>query len=151
MLLKSSKICESNFRRKRRKRRQAEKQSSLFFVKVRLSEHVALTIVSLFRPHFVRPYESLRRRKPTSYNARRCLAHLSVAFSSFAKTKFCRVSIKRPPCHFKDFYQRFFNSSFFKGTRSCSATQNAMHFALNFIRLKKFTETCFGESEKTNR
>lgn len=91
MLLKSPKICESNFRRKRRKRRQAEKQSSLFFVKVRLSEHVALTIVSLFRPHYVRPYESLRRRKPTSYIARHCLAHLSVAFSSFAKTKFCRI------------------------------------------------------------
>lgn len=91
MLLKSSKICESNFRRKRRKRRQAEKQSSLFFVKVRLSEHVALTIVSLFRPHFVRPYESLRRRKPTSFIARRCLAPLSVAFSSFVKTKFCRI------------------------------------------------------------
>ena len=35
--------------------------------------------------------ESLRRRKPTSFIARRCLAPLSVAFSSFVKTKFCRI------------------------------------------------------------
>ena len=35
--------------------------------------------------------ESLRRRKPTSFIARPCLAPLSVAFSSFAKTKFCRI------------------------------------------------------------
>ena len=117
MLLKSSKICESNFRRKRRKRRQAEKQSSLFLVKVRLSEHVALTIVSLFRPHFVRPYESLRRRKPTSFIARRCLAPVSVAFSSFVKTKFCRVSIKRTPLPFQGFLPKVFQFVvfYFKG------------------------------------
>ena len=31
---------------------------------------------------------------------------------------------------FCGFLIRFFNSSFFKGTRSCSATQNALHFVL---------------------
>ena len=75
----------------RRKRRQSEKQTQFVLSLSRLSEQVALdyclAIPSSLRSSLRVPSSS----KTDVFNARRCLAHLSVAFSSFVKTKFCRI------------------------------------------------------------
>ena len=83
---------------------------------------------------------SLRRRKPTSYIARSCLAHLSVAFSSFVKTKFCRISLKRTPLAISMIFnkvspiRRFFN---FK------VPEVALQPKMHLLRNPKCTAFCF--------
>ena len=96
--------------------------------------------------------ESLRRRKPTSFIARPCLAPLSVAFSSFVKTEFCRISLKGTPLAISRIFTKGSSIRRFLKGPEVAPQPKMLRILFYFYPLeKKFTETCFGESEKTNR
>ena len=77
--------------------------------------------------------ESLRRRKPTSYIARPCLAPLSVAFSSFVKTEFCRISLKGTPLAISRIFTKGSSICRFLILRDSKLLRNPKCYAFCFI------------------